>query len=185
MFSVITILIALFCLPATSSSEITKIVIDKREPFANGHEFGVTGAYEKLIGKAYGEVNPDTKHNKGIVNLKRAPRNERGRAEYSMDVFMLKPMDMKRGNQTIFYDVVNRGNQALRVNYGAERSNNPIDARPCRRRLHDAARLHAGLERLAGRCSTWRRQINDKLSSRQKSGGKPDPSRDHNRVCFR
>ncbi len=125
MFSVITILIALFCLPATSSSEITKIVIDKREPFANGHEFGVTGAYEKLIGKAYGEVNPDTKHNKGIVNLKRAPRNERGRAEYSMDVFMLKPMDMKRGNQTIFYDVVNRGNQALRVNYGAERSNNP------------------------------------------------------------
>ena len=125
MFSVITILIALFCLPATSSAEITKIVIEKREPFANGHEFGVTGAYEKLIGKAYGEVNPDTKHNKGIVNLKRAPRNERGRVEYSMDILMLKPIDMKRGNQTIFYDVVNRGNQALRVNYGAERSNNP------------------------------------------------------------
>ena len=108
MFSVITILLALFCLPATSSAEITKIVIEKREPFANGHEFGVTGAYEKLIGKAYGEVNPDTKHNKGIVNLKRAPRNERGRVEYSMDILML-----------------NRGNQALRVNYGAERSNNP------------------------------------------------------------
>jgi Alpha/beta hydrolase domain len=125
MFSVITILIALFCLSATSSAEITKIVIEKREPFANGHEFGVTGAYEKLIGKAYGEVNPDTKHNKGIVNLKRAPRNERGRVEYSMDILMLKPIDMKRGNQTIFYDVVNRGNQALRVNYGAERSNNP------------------------------------------------------------
>jgi len=125
MFSVITILIALFCLPATSSAEITKIVIEKREPFADGHEFGVTGAYEKLIGKAYGEVNPDTKHNKGIVNLKRAPRNERGRVEYSMDILIPKPIDMKRGNQTIFYDVVNRGNQALRVNYGAERSNNP------------------------------------------------------------
>jgi hypothetical protein len=42
-----------------------------------------------------------------------------------MDVFILKPVDMKRGNQTIFYDVVNRGNQALRMNFGAERSNNP------------------------------------------------------------
>jgi hypothetical protein len=42
-----------------------------------------------------------------------------------MDVFILKPLDMKRGNRTIFYDVVNRGNQALRVNVGAERSNNP------------------------------------------------------------
>ena len=42
-----------------------------------------------------------------------------------MDMLILKPIDMQRGNQTIFYDVVNRGNQALRVNFGAERSNNP------------------------------------------------------------
>jgi hypothetical protein len=122
-------LLALFVLlvliPTASFAEITKLVIEKREPFANGHEFGVTGAYEKLVGKAYGEINPETKHNKVIVNVNKAPKNERGRVEYSMDVFMLKPLDMKRGNQTIFYDVVNRGNQALRVNFGAERSNNP------------------------------------------------------------
>ena len=112
-------------LPTSSFAEITKLVIEKREPFANGHEFGVTGAYEKLVGKAYGEVNPEAKHNKVIVNVNKAPKNERGRVEYSMDVFILKPLDMKRGNQTIFYDVVNRGNQALRVNYGAQRSNDP------------------------------------------------------------
>src|SRR6266545_4610853 len=111
--------------PTLSLAEITKIVIDKREPFAAGHEFGVTGAYEKLIGKAYGEVDPKKHHNKNIVNLRKAPLNERSRVEYSMDLLILKPVDMKRGNQTIFYDVVNRGNQALRVNFGAERSNNP------------------------------------------------------------
>ncbi|HEY3168470.1 MAG TPA: alpha/beta hydrolase domain-containing protein [Candidatus Binatia bacterium] len=111
--------------PTLSLAEITKIVIDKREPFAAGHEFGVTGAYEKLIGKAYGEVDPKKHHNKNIVNLRKAPLNERSRVEYSMDILILKPVDMKRGNQTIFYDVVNRGNQALRVNFGAERSNNP------------------------------------------------------------
>lgn len=111
--------------PFSSSAEITKIVIEKREPFADGHEFGVTGAYEKVIGKAYGEVDPKKPHNKGIVNIGKAPMNARGRVEYSMDFFILKPVDMKRGNQTIFYDVVNRGRQALRVNYGAERSNDP------------------------------------------------------------
>ena len=118
-------LVVVVLLPMPSFAEITKIVIDKREPFAAGHEFGVTGAYEKLIGKAYGEVDPKKHHNKNIINLKNAPLNGRGRVEYSMDMLILKPIDMQRGNQTIFYDVVNRGNQALRVNFGAERSNNP------------------------------------------------------------
>jgi hypothetical protein len=122
-------LFALFVLllvyPTASPAEITKIVVEKREPFAGGNEFGVTGAYEKLIGKAYGEVDPKKHHNKNIVNLRKALLNERGRVEYSMDFFILKPLDMKRGNQTLFYDVVNRGNQALRVNHGAIRSNNP------------------------------------------------------------
>src|SRR5262245_4481690 len=120
----VILFLSLLC-PVSSFATITKLVIEKREPFANSHEFGVTGAYEKLSGKAYGEVDPKAKHNKYIVNIDKAPKNERGRVEYSMDVFILKPLDMARGNQTIFYDVVNRGNQALRVNFGAERSNNP------------------------------------------------------------
>ncbi len=123
MLFVLFVVAVLFPMP--SFAEITKIVIDKREPFAASHEFGITGAYEKLIGKAYGEVDPKTHHNKNLVNLKNVPLNGRGRVEYSMDMLILKPVDMQRGNQTIFYDVVNRGNQALRVNFGAERSNNP------------------------------------------------------------
>ncbi len=123
MLLVLLVLSILF--PVSSSAEITKIVIEKREPFAGGHEFGVTGAYEKLVGKAYGEVDPKKAHNKGIVNINKAPKNERQRVEYSVDLFILQPVDMRRGNGTIFYEVVNRGRQVLRVNYGAERSNNP------------------------------------------------------------
>ena len=89
MILVLFVLLVLF--PSSSFAEITKIVIEKREPFANGHDFGITGAYEKLTGKAYGEVDPKAKHNKNIVNLAKAPKNERGRVEYSMDVFILKP----------------------------------------------------------------------------------------------
>lgn len=108
-----------------ADARITKIVIEKREPFANGHEFPLTGAYERLVGKAYGEVDPKSPLDKIIINLDKAARNGNGKVEYSMDLFILKPVDMRRGNGTIFYEVVNRGNKGMRFNAGATRSNDP------------------------------------------------------------
>src|SRR5262245_53700279 len=94
---VISLLLPLFFTSVVHAS-VTKFVIEKREPFANGHEFPVTGAYEKLVGKAYGEVDPKSALNKIIVNLDQAPRNAKGRVEYWTDIFILKPVDMRRGN---------------------------------------------------------------------------------------
>jgi len=167
-----------------SFAEITKIVIDKREPFAAGHEFGVTGAYEKLVGKAYGEVDPKTHHNKNLVNLKNAPLNNRSRVEYSIDILILKPIDMQRGNQTIFYDVVNRGNQALRVNFGAERSNNPTTL----------AHAGDGFMMRQGYTLVWSGWQGDVLPGggrlttsfpvAKESGWQRDQTHDYHRVCF-
>ncbi len=92
---------------------ITRLVITRREPFANGHEFPVTGTYEKLVGKIYGEVDPKNRLNKIIVNLGKAPRNRRGRVEYSGDFCILKPMDMGRGNGKILFDAPNRGGKRI------------------------------------------------------------------------
>ena len=92
---------------------ITKIVIERREIFADGHEFPITGAYEKVVGKAYGEVDPRSPLNKVIVNLDRAPRNKRGRVEYWSDLYILKPIDMERGNKKIFVDPTNRGGKQI------------------------------------------------------------------------
>ncbi len=92
---------------------IRRLVIKRREPFAGGHEFSITGAYEKLAGKLYGEVDPKNKPNKIIVNLDKAPRNRRGRVEYSTDFLILKPVDMARGNGKIFYDAPNRGGKRI------------------------------------------------------------------------
>ena len=92
---------------------IRRLVIKRREPFAGGHEFSITGAYEKLAGKLYGEVDPKNKPNKIIVNLDKAPRNRRGRVEYSTDFLILKPIDMARGNGKIFYDAPNRGGKRI------------------------------------------------------------------------
>src|SRR5262245_59901155 len=92
---------------------ITRLVVKKREVFAGGHEFPITGAYEKLVGKVYGEVDPKNRLNKIIVNLDRAPRNRRGKVEYWSDFCILKPLDVARGNGKIFYDAPNRGGKRI------------------------------------------------------------------------
>jgi len=92
---------------------ITRFVIQKREPFAGGHEFPVTGAYEKFVGRLYGEVDPKNRLNRVIVNLSKAPRHKRGRVEYSSNFCILKPVDMARGNGRIFFDAPNRGGKRI------------------------------------------------------------------------
>src|SRR5215510_9574808 len=92
---------------------ITRLVVKKREVFAGGHEFPITGAYEKLVGKVYGEVDPKNRLNRIIVNLDKAPRNRRGKVEYWSDFCILKPLDMARGNGKIFYDAPNRGGKRI------------------------------------------------------------------------
>ena len=92
---------------------LTRFIIQRREPFAGGHEFPITGAYEKLVGTIYGEVDPKHRLNRIIVNLNKAPRNKRGRVEYSSNFCILKPLDMARGNGKIFFDAPNRGGKRI------------------------------------------------------------------------
>jgi len=90
---------------------ITKIVIAKRQAAFGGASFGSTGPYEFLTGTAYGELDPKAAMNAGIVNLEYAPVNARGHVEYSMDITILKPVDINKGNGRLVYDVLNRGHE--------------------------------------------------------------------------
>ena len=92
---------------------IKRIIIEKTELFADGHEFAVTGAYEKLVGQFHGEVDPKNRLNKIIVNLDKAPRNRKGAVEYQSDFCILKPLDMALGNGKIFFDAPNRGSKRI------------------------------------------------------------------------
>ena len=142
-------------------------MIQKREPFADGHEFPITGAYEKLIGRIYGEVDPKTSAEQIIVNLNKAPRNHRGRVEYSSNFCILKPLDMARGNGKIFFDAPNRGSKRilgfLNDAPGSQRSD---DARARRQRLSHAPGLHHRLVRLAGRSDAAQELARAQRSSR-------------------
>jgi len=92
---------------------ITTIEVRRTEPFADGTSFGATGAYVKVVGVAHGELDPAAAANRAIVNLDRAPKNERGRVGYDVDFYVLRPADPNRGNHKILYEVTNRGRKLL------------------------------------------------------------------------
>jgi hypothetical protein len=91
---------------------ITKIIIDSvQSPTFGGVSFGEVGQYEKLVGRAFGELDPADPLNAVIVDLALAPRNAHGKVEYVVDVYILKPVDPMRGNKVLLFDVTNRGNK--------------------------------------------------------------------------
>lgn len=107
-------------------AELTRFEIQKREPFAGGQEFGAAGAYERIIGRAFFELDPDLKQNAAVVDLKLAPRNARGKVECSADLFILAPSDPTKANGAALYDVNNRGNKlALRFFNNGGGGNDP------------------------------------------------------------
>jgi hypothetical protein len=108
-----------------SRAEVVRMEILDRGPFAEGHAFGRTGPYERIVGRLHCEVAPDDPANAMIVDLKRAPRNARGRVEYWTDFFLLAPVDPQRGNGRLLYDVNNRGNKLALWTFNEARSNNP------------------------------------------------------------
>ena len=71
------------------------------------------GAYERVVGVARGEVDPADPRNAGIVNLARAPRNARGLVEFETDVNVLRPVDPRRANGKLLYEVNNRGRKLI------------------------------------------------------------------------
>jgi hypothetical protein len=118
-------------IPLLAEAHVTELVIKEKEsPTFEGLAFGSVGQYERLVGYARGELDPTDLLNAGIVNIDRAPRNARGCVEYEADVFILKPVDLEKGNARLFYDVLNRGNKTadMTINngptYGPE-GNNP------------------------------------------------------------
>src|SRR5947209_4427458 len=96
--------------PSSTEARITKIVISRVEsPTFEGIAFGDVGQYEKLVGRAFGEVDPNDPRNTVITDIALAPRNADGMVEYSTDVYIMRPVDPSRGNHRIFFEITQRG----------------------------------------------------------------------------
>ena len=91
-----------------AQAHVTRLVIESRTPIAG--EFGTAGAYELIAGHVYGEVDPKDRRNAIITDIGLAPKNARGKVEYSATFALAKPVDMARASGVMLYDVPNRGN---------------------------------------------------------------------------
>jgi hypothetical protein len=81
---------------------ITRLDITRVEsPTFGGKSFGSVGQYEKLVGRAYGEVDPNDPRNSVITDLSLAPRNADGMVEYATDVLIIKPINLAQGNHRL------------------------------------------------------------------------------------
>ena len=108
---VVAVLVLTLGLANRANADITRIVITSIEsPTFEGVSFGEVGQYEKVRMRAFGEVDPNDPRNAGIADIQLAPRNARGMVEYSMDVFVLKPVVLANGNHRLLYYMNNRGN---------------------------------------------------------------------------
>ncbi len=105
---------------------VVRVDWQKPLPFADAAEYGATGAYELLCGRAHYAVSPDEP---GIVDLALAPRGADGLVHFSGDVQVLKPVDPARGNKRVFFDWGNRGNKrCLQYFNDAVGANTPLSA---------------------------------------------------------
>ncbi len=100
---------ALLAIPA--EARITRIQIEKTEPAFGGASFGTVGPYERLTGKAFGEVDPKAPGNALIQDIQLAPKNARGMVEYATDIDIVRPVDLSKSNGILFFNIVNRGNK--------------------------------------------------------------------------
>ncbi len=116
VLALIVTTVAMTLVPRTGEARVVRFVVEHREPFAEGVSWGDAGPYERLFGIAFMEVDPGDPLNAGIVDLDKAPRNARGMVEFSTPFFIVKPVDMARGNRKILHTVNNRGN-ALAIDF--------------------------------------------------------------------
>ena len=134
--------IAVVCSVSVTEAHVTRIEILKVESPAPGARAGASAApYERISGKAYGELDPNDPKNAVITDIKLAPRNARGKVEYVATFSLMKPIDMTQSSGVLMYSVVNRGTGTASA--GA-------------RRVSGQTRYHKGFEERAGG-SMWPR----------------------------
>ena len=106
---------------SAADARVTKIQItSKASPTFGGYVFKDVGAYEKITGKAFGELDPKDPKNAVIVDIQLAPKNASGKVEYAFDFYILKPIDLSKGNHKVMYEPPNRGRKThAALNRGA------------------------------------------------------------------
>jgi hypothetical protein len=110
-----TLLVCACAWVGAGEARVTRIVIDEILPL-NG---GVGPAYEQLVGRAFGELDPQLPGNQRIQDIELAKDSD-GKVRYAATFTLIKPIDMKHASGLMWHDVPNRGRSGNIA--GAERA---------------------------------------------------------------
>ncbi len=139
---------------SAADARITHILILTRTTAFGGYSFPGVGQYEVITGIATGEIDPNDPKNAVITDIALAPRLANGNVMYQHNFYILKPLDLSKGNHKMMYEPPNRGGKTYQtLNHTPDGTNDPaaLTDAPFRRAcelIPLVARLHDGVERL-------------------------------------
>ncbi|MDB5946856.1 MAG: hypothetical protein JWQ33_1882, partial [Ramlibacter sp.] len=91
---------------------ITKIVLNQagsQTATFGGTAFGSVGTYDKIVGTAFGQLDPNDPKNQVITDITLAQKDPAtGMVPYSFDFYILKPTNLANGAHKVFYEGLNR-----------------------------------------------------------------------------
>jgi hypothetical protein len=111
--------IAMVAAAPRTQARVTKIIIDTKVspafPLKEGgfQSFGAAGLYETIVGRAFGELDPNDARNAIIQDIQLAPKNANGKVEYVAAFSLTKPVDMSKASGLMWHDVPNRGRRVV------------------------------------------------------------------------
>ena len=105
--------LAVSLLSPVADARVVRVTIDRREPVLGGRPFGLAGPYETVVGTVEFALDPAARQNQAGVDLAKAPRDQRGEVVFTADLFLVKPVDVRRGNGRLYYEVPNRGGKGI------------------------------------------------------------------------
>jgi len=116
-------------MPMPAPQGITKIVLNaaaSQSATFGGTSFGPVGTYDRLVGTAYGQIDPNDPKNQVIADITLAQKDPvTGYVNYSFDFYILKPSNLANGAHKVFYEALNRGGKLFGAFNASAGGNNP------------------------------------------------------------
>ena len=106
-------ILAFSLLAPALAARVVRLEIAERRAALGGRSFGLAGPYEIVRGKAHFAIDPDNPANQRIADIKLAPRNAEGDVELVSDIYLIKPVDLAKGNGAALLEVNNRGRKGM------------------------------------------------------------------------
>ncbi|MGA7237341.1 MAG: alpha/beta hydrolase domain-containing protein [Bryobacteraceae bacterium] len=101
----------------SASGAVRNVQITERAPV-------LSGAYERIVGRAHFGMNPKVAANRIVRDLDLAQLNAAGEAESDADFYILRPIGSAKNNGTVLFEVSNRGGKGMLSRFNLARGAN-------------------------------------------------------------